>query len=189
MVDLEELKDKASVATPGPWCHQVKDGAIFTTWGTQGGWIALTRKGDDCAYIAAANPSAVLELIERLQQAEAERDTLKAERATILSENEALKNARNRDNILKDRDHWSRRAEKAEAELEAARNQEPIIIRTMEGFEFLKTYEIGTKLYASPVPPPAKQEPCGWQSKFVREDKWASCSKEHYEAVKAAPNS
>lgn len=44
----------------------------------------------------------------------------------------------------------------AESQLEAARKQEPIIIRTMEGFEFLKTYEIGTKLYASPVP--AQQE-------------------------------
>lgn len=33
------------------------------------------------------------------------------------------------------------------------------------------------------------QEPCGWQSNFVGEDKWASCSKEHYDAVKAAPNS
>lgn len=47
----------------------------------------------------------------------------------------------------------------AESQLEAARKQEPIIIRTMEGFEFLKTYEIGTKLYASPVPAQQAAEP------------------------------
>lgn len=76
MVDFDDLKDKASVATPGPWCAQVKDGAIFTTWDTHGGWIALARMSDDCAYIASADPSTVLRLIDRLQQAETRRDEM-----------------------------------------------------------------------------------------------------------------
>jgi len=105
-------------------------------------------------------------LPERAAALEIEIDALKAERATILSENEALKNARNRDGILKERDHWSRRAEKAESELEAARKQEPFAwgIVTPDGVrsaavlnnheKYKRDYPELTviPLYASPVP-------------------------------------
>lgn len=34
-----------------------------------------------------------------------------------------------------------------------------------------------------------KQEPCGWQCRFITPaETWGYCSKEHYETVKAAPH-
>ena len=87
---------------------------------------------------------------EIIKELRAERDALKAELAIANSTGIELLKQKN-----ESAEHISilrKRIDVAEAELEAARKQEPIIIRTMEGFEFLKTYEIGTKLYASPVP-------------------------------------
>ncbi|WP_313242949.1 hypothetical protein [Stutzerimonas nitrititolerans] len=89
----KELKALAEAATPGPWVQWVGNAAVFA--GTpevnregailpgDGGRIAKVCEGDlfdpseqelaDHAYIAAANPAAILELL-------AERDALLAER-------------------------------------------------------------------------------------------------------------
>ena len=61
-MNIEELKRLAEAATPGPWAHGV-------TWIEHlGGIVALgntARSKQDVAYVAAANPSAILELIRQ----------------------------------------------------------------------------------------------------------------------------
>jgi hypothetical protein len=67
--DLQSLRALALKATPGPWehCagHWVYAGKLF---------IAMVddsvRGGHEAAFIAAANPQAVLGLLERLRAAE-----------------------------------------------------------------------------------------------------------------------
>ena len=58
----EELKRLAEAATPGPWAHGV-------TWIEHlGGIVTLgntARSKQDVAYVAAANPAAILELIQQ----------------------------------------------------------------------------------------------------------------------------
>jgi hypothetical protein len=78
MSNWAELKAKALAATPGPWCAQAKDRAVFTTWGQPDNWVALARKDEDCEFIAAANPAVLLALI-------AERDALEAELRSLKS--------------------------------------------------------------------------------------------------------
>lgn len=98
--------------------------------------------------------SSLKDFSDRLGKMVTENYSLRNEVAALKAELEAAKDKLNKAQELADW-HQSHRSF-AESQLEAARKQEPIIIRTMEGFEFLKTYEIGTKLYASPVP--AQQE-------------------------------
>ena len=84
-LDLAALKRIAEAATPGEWTAE--------EWcGTEGGWCAIgphheategedydDAPGSDCharaqrdsVYIAAANPATLLQLIERLERAEA----------------------------------------------------------------------------------------------------------------------
>ncbi len=76
-MNIEDLKSKALAATPGPWCAQTKDHAVFTTCGQPDNWMALARKDEDCEFIAAANPAAILELIAELEAVKSERDELK----------------------------------------------------------------------------------------------------------------
>lgn len=68
MSDYSKLKTLAQAATPGWWEHRFVDGD-----GTSGaichehGWVAddfTEQSFKDTAYMAAANPAAVLELIE-----------------------------------------------------------------------------------------------------------------------------
>ncbi len=78
MTDLEDLKAKALAATPGPWyCDEPFVGSSHHSHNIVSG------VGDNPIsnghFIAAANPGAVLELIERLESAESERDALRAE--------------------------------------------------------------------------------------------------------------
>lgn len=79
MSKWEELEKAAKAATPGPWAHEEIDptdpewGAseVFTE-GSENYVATHVCSVKDAAYIAAANPSAILELL-------AERDALKAE--------------------------------------------------------------------------------------------------------------
>ena len=61
-MNIEELKLLAEAATPGPWAHGV-------TWIEHlGGIVTLgntARSKQDVAYVAAANPAAILELIQQ----------------------------------------------------------------------------------------------------------------------------
>lgn len=75
-MNIEELKRKAEAATPGPWAVNddprinegaphlmTKDGyAIADFWGDESG-LGLKGNERNAAYIAAANPAAILALI------------------------------------------------------------------------------------------------------------------------------
>ena len=64
-MNVEELKQKALAATPGPWFDAVSsnmNNSVHVSMGT----ICNTGKNiDDAAFIAAANPAAILELIQQ----------------------------------------------------------------------------------------------------------------------------
>lgn len=111
----KELKALAEAATPGPWVQWVGNAAVFA--GTpevnrkgailpgDGGRISKVCEGDlfdpseqelaDHAYIAAANPAAILELISERDALLAERDAAQKDaeryrrmRAVVIAERE-----------------------------------------------------------------------------------------------------
>ena len=76
MIDLDKLERLAKAATPAPWDAVVSTGCVRYLGppidGTEhGDYVANCRGGPreiaDSEYIAAANPSAILELIVRVQ--------------------------------------------------------------------------------------------------------------------------
>ena len=91
MIDINELRRLAQAATPGPWillpvgdkskCFAVADINLLSVLtvvdecGTSFGAVYLDG---DAKFIAAANPAAVSELLDRLEAAEKERDALRA---------------------------------------------------------------------------------------------------------------
>ena len=89
-INIEELERLAKAATPGPWkaCGTVEQiggdykDIIPTSVSCMAycyGGSADRAEDKDLIFIAAANPSAVISLIDRLKKAEAERDALAAE--------------------------------------------------------------------------------------------------------------
>lgn len=88
--ERERLKELAGKATPGPWG---RDGAIVLgngrgladVWGED---TSLVEDDHNAAYIAAANPSAVLALIEEVERLEQLVHTLKEKNAHLRSGNE-----------------------------------------------------------------------------------------------------
>jgi len=78
MIDLGKLKLLATNATQGPWWNGVcnpADGHALAWIGTHfvetEHRIPYNSQEDDAAYIAAANPAVILELIDRIEQLEA----------------------------------------------------------------------------------------------------------------------
>jgi hypothetical protein len=92
MIDLDELRKLAKVATPGPWHFHQDDGTALDI-----SEVCIPRPEEedvdlsiaslledrDGAFIAAANPQVILELIERVREAEAERDAALARIAEL----------------------------------------------------------------------------------------------------------
>lgn len=76
---LNELKELAEKATPGPWIYDEEDGTIepLETVGLRS-IIAEPTYSNDAAFIAAANPQTVLELIAEIERREKEADWLAA---------------------------------------------------------------------------------------------------------------
>lgn len=76
--ELSALEAAAKAATPGPWynigCSTIKSEITHSDIVNDEDCFLI--KDDDCAFIAAANPSAVLDLIAELRQARRERDWL-----------------------------------------------------------------------------------------------------------------
>jgi hypothetical protein len=70
VLDLPALLALAEAATPGPW-ESGTDGWVETVSGDE-------QTERDAAFIAAANPTAVKELVSRLQAAEAARERARA---------------------------------------------------------------------------------------------------------------
>lgn len=72
MIDIKELRRLAAAATPGPW----QDGG-HTVYEAEGNvncpeMICKMMSIEDSAYIAASNPSAILSLLDHIEQQEAE---------------------------------------------------------------------------------------------------------------------
>lgn len=102
-MNTTELKELAEKATPGPWSHEEIDptdpewGAceVFTE-GTDTFVATHVCRVNDAAYIAAANPAAILELIAAHEDARGEIRALRAteqalrERVTALEEGRGL---------------------------------------------------------------------------------------------------
>ena len=81
MIDTKKLRRLTQDATPGPWkMLPVGDGMQKVAVADSEFLSILTVTDDDDArFIAAANPAAITELLDRLEAAEKERDELRAE--------------------------------------------------------------------------------------------------------------
>lgn len=72
--ELSELEAKAKAATPGPWKYE---DPIIVRELSEISWQGVDiDKRQNMAFIATANPAAILELIAELRQTKAERDWL-----------------------------------------------------------------------------------------------------------------
>lgn len=93
-MSTQQLKILAQQATPWSWkwftsnshnrlssVASGKDGDVISAFKAADGAACVSISQDDMAFIEAAHPGAVLELIERLETAERERDELRAEQA------------------------------------------------------------------------------------------------------------
>ena len=86
-LDLSEIKRLAEAATGGPWRvsrHETKtrgldimSDSICVAHVHLPAYVEQTRARADAAFIVAANPSAVVALLSRLESAEQERDRLR----------------------------------------------------------------------------------------------------------------
>ena len=95
-INIEELRRLAQAATPGPWkMVPVGDGrqkfavadseflSILTVMDEGGATFGTVYDDDDARFIAAANPAAIFELLDRLEAAEKERDALRSKIAEM----------------------------------------------------------------------------------------------------------
>ena len=96
MININELRRLARAATPGPWIaagpsfgeslpKHLNEVVVDREGDEDDGYsicntpIGLDQEcSDDMAFIAAANPAAISELLDRLEAAEKERDALRA---------------------------------------------------------------------------------------------------------------
>lgn len=67
-----ELRRLAEAATPGPWeVKHTSDGDVIQTEYERGGWEIADERADvphqNAAFIAAANPSTILSLLDELE--------------------------------------------------------------------------------------------------------------------------
>ena len=77
MIDINELRRLAQAATPGPWVSQGRYigtprhmSYIGEVRDQCGNWSDTEKSTGDAAFIAAANPAAISELLDRLEAAE-----------------------------------------------------------------------------------------------------------------------
>lgn len=192
MIDINELRRLAQAATPGPW-HATKS-VETNSWAV---WSDTTRLmelrptktvdmyqvSNTAAFIAAVNPAAIVELLDRLEAAES--DGLEQARllgmsgereAALLSKIEATEKERDNARELADTLALALNTSNHEranlrAKIAQMEKQEPVAtvyykagncIRWVEylGWQKLKD---GTNLYALPVAQPAPSVPDGWQ--------------------------
>lgn len=105
-MNITELKELAEKATPGPWLHEkenVHTGGVcsvnqggepwFEVWSPN--WMDAPAKNNeaDAAYIAAANPAEILELIAQLEDAQGEIRALRATEAGLIERVKELEEA------------------------------------------------------------------------------------------------
>ena len=73
-LNLDELERLAKAATPGPWEMRATEWSRYAVQKSQPDWGAVADTSisheSDMAFISAANPAVVLELVRRLREAE-----------------------------------------------------------------------------------------------------------------------
>ena len=144
MIDIKELRQLVQAATPGPWYVTGKltryveariDGGLIQEVAACGPTKADGGYGPqqeaNARLIAAANPAAISELLDRLKAAEKERDALRADKATLQQMMYSLKDRL--EVAEKERDWHAERCEDAMNECDALRaktaemeQQEPV---------------------------------------------------------------
>ena len=110
-IDINKLRRLAQAATPGPWIaagpsfgeslpkylNEVvvdREGDEDDCYSICGASIGLDKEdSDDMAFIAAVNPSAISELLDRLEAVKKERDVLRDRLALESQENGALRDS------------------------------------------------------------------------------------------------
>ena len=159
MIDTKELRRLAQAATPGPWASQGRYigtprhmSYVGEVRDQCGNWSDTEKSRADAAFIAAANPAAISELLDRLEAAERERDEFKRACFGHISDNSMLR-----------------------AKVEAMERQEPVAwIRGRDDYRRRKlSFEKPAKsspdkfhwspLYLTPGAQPAPSIPEGWR--------------------------
>lgn len=173
MIDTKELRRLAQAATPGPWInHGRQPNVAGLPHSAVAAKTLLARVyseayGDveqetaNASFIAAANPAAVSELLDRLEAAEAE--ALEEARLNGMgSEREAKHLAQTA--LMK------QKYDDLRAKIEAMERQEPVgeIQRANSTGNYICSevwvpLPVGSKLYALPGAQPAPSAPDGWK--------------------------
>ena len=158
MIDTKELRRLAQAATPGPWVshgryigtprHMSYIGEVRDQCGN---WSDTEKSRADAAFISAANPAAISELLDRLEAAEKSDAESLAMYRKARDERDALRAALR---------HEADCVEAAKAEIEALRakitemeQQEPVSWADAFGEPFRQKSEIdgvASPLYALP---------------------------------------
>jgi hypothetical protein len=133
MIDTKELRRLAQAATPGPWInHGRQPNVAGLPHSAVAAKTLLARVyseayGDveqetaNASFIAAANPAAISELLDRLEAAEKERDALRAKVET--AENDADHQKALAASALRVAEGWERKCGELRAELETERTR------------------------------------------------------------------
>lgn len=143
MIDINELRKLAQAATPGPWINYGRQpnapGAPHSAVAAK---TLLARVyseayGDfyqetaNAAFIAAANPAAITELLDRLEAAEWDRATFITEIGNLCTKVEALREELSKQQSLSQAAQQlaevaQRRADALQDKIETMEKQEPV---------------------------------------------------------------
>lgn len=87
--DRDRLRALADAATPGPWRQPDDEDSIRGAWSDAAErWVVQQYDGepttDDAAFIAAADPDTIRQLLDTLDQVEDEANAIRAELGTLL---------------------------------------------------------------------------------------------------------
>ena len=196
-IDTNELRRLAQAATPGPWYVTGKltryveariDGGLIQEVAACGPTKADGGYGPqqeaNARLIAAANPAAISELLDRIEAAEKEReswkglaqqfgnelDTVRAKVET--AENDAAHQKALAASALRVADGWERKCGELRAKIEAMERQEPVAtvrINAINGnpsVDFVPGHHYlhhNDRLYLAPGAQPAPSVPEGWK--------------------------
>ena len=98
MIDINELRRLAQAATPGPWVSQGRYigtprhmSYVGEVRDQCGNWSDTEKSRADAAFISAANPAAISELLDRLEAAGEDRSNFLVEMGKLCAQCDALR--------------------------------------------------------------------------------------------------
>lgn len=169
MIDTKELRRLAQAATPGPWInHGRQPNVAGLSHFAVAAKTLLARVyseayGDvkqetaNASFIAAANPAAITELLDRLEAAEKERDALRAK--IEAAESDAAHLQALAESALRVAKGWEDKCNELRARIEHMEKQEPVASVRINGItgnpsvDFIPGHEHlhhGSRLYLAP---------------------------------------